>query len=337
MIGAAQIVEFRETEREIEVPRAIVVEAAAVAPAAPKPALFAGTSDDELSGCGVPETWLNDVRGADEDSLLNLADHLPAETVEALLELASGGAPERPAQVAADADPFAHPDAQRRFRLVENADEPERALEFPWKKWTVFLHPAQRRIVENAYSGPARVPGSAGTEKTIVASPCLSGGGGSFARRLENPRKSGVFVAFTGTVWNGIWRMGWDSNPRGACTPAGFQDRCLRPLGHPSALRYHQPARPHSRRKRRPTAFWLATALLCYRAPHAAPLRGGSPAKGARRARGRGGIGRRAWFRTTWLRPWGFESLRPHHRRRSLLHPAFAGHAECDMSVRPCR
>ncbi len=31
------------------------------------------------------------------------------------------------------------------------------------------------------------------------------------------------------------WRRGWDSNPRGACTPAGFQDRCIRPLCHPSA------------------------------------------------------------------------------------------------------
>src|SRR5690606_25619530 len=30
------------------------------------------------------------------------------------------------------------------------------------------------------------------------------------------------------------WRMGWDSNPRTACTVAGFQDRCLKPLGHPS-------------------------------------------------------------------------------------------------------
>src|SRR5262245_37344424 len=28
--------------------------------------------------------------------------------------------------------------------------------------------------------------------------------------------------------------MGWDSNPRYACTHAGFQDRCLKPLGHPS-------------------------------------------------------------------------------------------------------
>ena len=51
-----------------------------------------------------------------------------------------------------------------------------------------------------------------------------------------------------------IWRMGWDSNPRGACTPAGFQDRCLRPLGHPSAPGYHQPAGLHSRQKRQHAA-----------------------------------------------------------------------------------
>ena len=30
--------------------------------------------------------------------------------------------------------------------------------------------------------------------------------------------------------------MGRDSNPRDACAPAGFQDRCLQPLGHPSSL-----------------------------------------------------------------------------------------------------
>ena len=32
-----------------------------------------------------------------------------------------------------------------------------------------------------------------------------------------------------------IWRRGWDSNPRRACALAGFQDRCLKPLGHPSS------------------------------------------------------------------------------------------------------
>ncbi len=166
--GAAQIVEIRETVREIEIPRHAAAEAPTVGPADSKPALFADASDDELLSYGVPQAWLGDVKAANEDSLLDLADHLPAEAAEALLERATGGAPQ-PAPVAADADPFAHPDAQRRFRLVENVEELERALEYPWEKWTVFLHPAQRRLVKGEYSGPARVSGAAGTGKTIVA------------------------------------------------------------------------------------------------------------------------------------------------------------------------
>jgi hypothetical protein len=34
-----------------------------------------------------------------------------------------------------------------------------------------------------------------------------------------------------------IWRREWDSNPRWHCCHAGFQDRCLKPLGHPSSVR----------------------------------------------------------------------------------------------------
>jgi hypothetical protein len=30
-------------------------------------------------------------------------------------------------------------------------------------------------------------------------------------------------------------RMGWDSNPRATCAAAGFQDRCIQPLCHPSS------------------------------------------------------------------------------------------------------
>ena len=52
---------------------------------------------------------------------------------------------------------------------MTNVEELERALEFPWEKWTVFLHPEQRQLVERRYAGPARVSGSAGTGKTIVA------------------------------------------------------------------------------------------------------------------------------------------------------------------------
>ena len=37
-------------------------------------------------------------------------------------------------------------------------------------------------------------------------------------------------------IKSNAWRKGWDSNPRCPCRHAGFQDRCLKPLGHPSVL-----------------------------------------------------------------------------------------------------
>ena len=162
--GAAQLVEVRETVREITVPVYVATEQQV----SPKPPLFADTDDSDLLGYGVPAEWLNDVRNANEDSLLELADRLPSEAAEALLELAVGGTPPSVRPVAV-ADPFEHPDAQRRFRIMHDIEELERALEFPWEKWTVFLHPAQRQVVEKDYSGPFRVFGTAGTGKTIVA------------------------------------------------------------------------------------------------------------------------------------------------------------------------
>ncbi len=163
--GAAQWVEIRETVKEIVVP--VYVQAERVAP--PKPRLFAERPDDELLGYGVPAEWLNDVRQADEDSLLVLAHRLPAEAAEALLELATGGKPRVVPPVRPPTSPFDHPDAQRRFRVMTGVEELERALDFPWEKWTVFLHPEQRQWVEREYNGPARVSGSAGTGKTVVA------------------------------------------------------------------------------------------------------------------------------------------------------------------------
>ena len=168
--GAAQFVEVRETVQEIVIPKYVEVAQPSVTRLAPpKPPLFANISEDELLGYGVPAEWLADVRRANEDTLLELADHLPSEAAEALLDLATGVAPKVAEPVAAGADPFAHPDAQRRFRVMTNVEELERALDYPWDKWTVFLHPAQRTLVERDYSGPARVAGSAGTGKTIVA------------------------------------------------------------------------------------------------------------------------------------------------------------------------
>jgi hypothetical protein len=163
--GAAQLVEIRETVKEVVVPVYVQAEM----PAPPKPPLFADTPDEELLGYGIPAEWLNDVRQATEDSLLLLAERLPAEAAEALLELATGGKPRVAKPAAPATNPFDHPDAQRRFRVMTNVEELQRALDFPWEKWTVFLHPEQRQWVERDYTGPARVSGSAGTGKTIVA------------------------------------------------------------------------------------------------------------------------------------------------------------------------
>jgi hypothetical protein len=105
----------------------------------------------------VPREWLADVKGATEDSFFSLADHLPAEAAEALLEIAAGGTPRAPQPVPAPGKPFEHPDALRRFRVMSNVEELERALDFPWEKWTVFLHPDHRmRCTKRRYGAPKR-------------------------------------------------------------------------------------------------------------------------------------------------------------------------------------
>ena len=165
--GAAQIVEVRERVEEILIHRPVEVD---VAPEPDLPPLFADVSDDDLLDYGVPADWLDSVRGATEDSIFDLADHLPAEAAEALLDLAVGEKPRAPVSVDAErSDPFRHPDAQRRFRVMENVDELKRALDYPWDQWMVFLHPSQRSLVSQSIGGPARVSGSAGTGKTVVA------------------------------------------------------------------------------------------------------------------------------------------------------------------------
>lgn len=196
--GAAQIVEVRETVKEIVVPRQVesAVPTTASVGTDRSRRLFENLSDGSLLRIGVPRDWIADVRAADEETFLTLADHLPVEAAEALLEFATGGelpapsdallqrflleskaeseweADSGPVTAASDFDlseALEHPDALRRFRRMEDAAELERALDAPWDRWTVFLHPDQREIVEREQSGPARVMGSAGTGKTIVA------------------------------------------------------------------------------------------------------------------------------------------------------------------------
>ena len=163
--GAAQLVEVRETIKEIVVPTYVEVQGEA---AAQEPALKE-CSAEALLEYGVPEDWIPDLLAANEDEILELVDHLPAEAAEAVIELAAGGNPAVPEKPKPHEDPFDHPDTFRRFRVVEDADMLALALDYPWERWTVFLHPSQKSVVEKKFNGPARVSGSAGTGKTIVA------------------------------------------------------------------------------------------------------------------------------------------------------------------------
>jgi superfamily I DNA/RNA helicase len=167
--GAAQLVEVTEVNREVVVPVYVqkrIEEEARPAQATATPPL-AGYDGAWLMQYGIPEVWIDRLKAASEDELFLLVEHLPAEAAEAVIDIAAGQIPPLPAPV--PADPFTHPDALRRFRLIESTEELEAALEAPWDKWTIFLHPSQRELVAKSFSGPARVSGSAGTGKTVVA------------------------------------------------------------------------------------------------------------------------------------------------------------------------
>ena len=151
--GAAPMVVLKETVQEVFVRK--YVEEPSIVRATSLP-LLVTASDAELLGCGVPEEWLDGVRKAIEYNVLDLVNDLPEEAREAILVLATGVRPVKaeevvllqstpPAKVEQAA--FAHPDAQRRFRTVSNREELKRALDAPWEKWAVFLHPAQRALV----------------------------------------------------------------------------------------------------------------------------------------------------------------------------------------------
>lgn len=169
--GAAQLVEVAQVEREIIVPVYVNQHVHNKITGTEKKAPPLADKDGSwLMLYGVPEEWIERVKQASEDELLVIADHLPGEAAEAIIDIAAGNTPPIPIQLdPIENDPFEHPDAQRRFRTIETSEELAAALDAPWDKWTIFLHPSQRETVSKTFSGPARVSGSAGTGKTVVA------------------------------------------------------------------------------------------------------------------------------------------------------------------------
>ncbi len=142
---------------------------AAARPVKPSPARALGLNGEALLSFGIPPDWVEAVLGAaDEDALMAVAEHLPPEAAEAALKIAIGERPEaRP--IESGVSGYETADAKRTFWTVTDDAIVRQALESGWEAWTVFLHPEQRKVAYRDYAGSARVSGSAGTGKTVVA------------------------------------------------------------------------------------------------------------------------------------------------------------------------
>ncbi|PSK95736.1 UvrD-like helicase family protein [Murinocardiopsis flavida] len=151
----------------------------AVAPAPRSYPLFAAYGDAQLLDLGVSPVLLPLIRRiTTEGELEGLIEFAPQLTSEVLIELFSGRPVEevleyvtRPQATADDVDPEDYRAAlDRPATIVSSEDEAvQGALGEGFARWQVFLHPEQRKLVERARNGPARVSGGPGTGKTIVA------------------------------------------------------------------------------------------------------------------------------------------------------------------------
>jgi len=143
--------------------------------------LFSMVSDDSLKRIGVPLEQIPFIRSLDnEDALHRAKPAIPSDAYEGLEWLANGfpinevlelyGVPENPPENLGDLAGALKTDrSQSAFYVVKGEDELLRVMAEPLEKWRIFLHPAQRKLVERDYSGPCRILGGAGTGKTVVA------------------------------------------------------------------------------------------------------------------------------------------------------------------------
>jgi hypothetical protein len=155
---------------EVELPPARLEAASTYnRPAAP-PRRFEDHDDAYLLSLGVPEDWLPSIRLiTDDDQLLAAAVALPQDVAARLIDLASGElvTPPAPAPAAISLDRTVV-SSDGTVSPPPDWDDLERLIAAPMSVWIAFLHPTQRRLATQDFSGPAKVTGSAGTGKSVV-------------------------------------------------------------------------------------------------------------------------------------------------------------------------
>lgn len=162
-----------------------VTDTPAPAPASPTSYRLEATREALVGVLGLPETVADAALTAtSEDAVVAAASGQPEWQHLALVGLASGmsikeivddlglGAAPPVETDASDAHllhSLAQPAASIEFARIGGADELRRVIEGgDFGAWRVFLHPEQRRFVEQRTNGAFRLSGGAGTGKTVV-------------------------------------------------------------------------------------------------------------------------------------------------------------------------
>lgn len=143
--------------------------------------LFINYNDEQLLKLSVPEELISQVRSVCcEQDLYSLKTIMPDDAYENIEWLMNGFSYDEVINYITNdipesnktnsyAEALKNTQSQRSFVIVDNNEELVKMMSEPLEKWRVFLHPTQKTLVDKSYSGPARVLGSAGTGKTVVA------------------------------------------------------------------------------------------------------------------------------------------------------------------------
>lgn len=155
---------------------ALAISTPTVAIAATTAKLFDAYTDEQLIAIGVPDITLKSVRNLVAfDDLEHIEKILPNDAYENLFYLADGAnidllIHEIKAGKAKEEDQLLSSNNKRSFVEIKDDDGLlEEYINGDLRKWQIFLHPSQRHLVENSFSGSIKVTGGGGTGKTVAA------------------------------------------------------------------------------------------------------------------------------------------------------------------------
>ena len=138
--------------------------------------ILANISPEQLLKIGVPEDMISQVMVLkDIDELGNIENDLPSDAFENLFNLFDGAditefiRTIEEGKAASGTDALLSANNKGRFIEITNDEQLAEIIDQGMDKWQLFLHPSQRKIVEQQNKGSFKVSGGAGTGKTVAA------------------------------------------------------------------------------------------------------------------------------------------------------------------------